>query len=382
MVELAIFKIVGLASCGYGLFQTWRLSPKQRVKTKLLEIFRKGELCAVKKYDKKEVRIYPKIHSVRQRGQSIEAVFTLLDGIDPAKVHKFHWLFKQKFGEKTELEGTTKKFVLTINPKQIEAYQYKFIGSDLKLPIYVGMSREGIEFYDMVDYPHLLIAGETGSGKSTQLRSIITTLIKSNLNLELYMADLKRSEFHLFKNIAEVVVDSASLKKMLKKLKKEMVRRGNLLDTAEVAHVDDLQDKISYIILCIDEVALLKKEKECMEIIEEISAIGRALGVFLILSMQRPDMEVLNGKLKNNLTVRMAFRHSDEINSRITLGSGEAAHIQQSEKGKMMFKLDGIKAVRAPHLTLDKAKTLLQPYKRTEALTEALEDEQLFGVLE
>lgn len=83
-----------------------------------------------------------------------------------------------------------------------------------------------------------------------------------------------------------------------------------------------------------------------MDGIEEISTIGRALGVYLILSMQRPDADVLDGKLKNNLTVRMAFRHADEINSRITIGSGEAAEIKQSEKGRMVLKLDGASLYR------------------------------------
>lgn len=141
-----------------------------------------------------------------------------------------------------------------------------------------------------------------------------------------------------------------------------------MLDREGLANIDDLpeQERPPYIVLAIDEVALLKKERDLMDGIEEISAIGRALGVFLILSMQRPDSDVLDGKLKNNLTVRMAFRHSDEINSRITLGSGEAADIQQSQKGRMVLKLDGLTTVQGPYLDLPKAKALLEPYKRAE----------------
>ena len=187
--------------------------------------------------------------------------------------------------------------------------------------------------------------------------------------MELYCADLKRSEFHLFKSVArQVVVEAPQLHQIVLKIRKEMRRRGDVLDRAGLANIDDLPagERPSYIVLAIDEVALLKKEKDIMEGIEEISAIGRALGVFLILSMQRPDSDVLDGKLKNNLTVRMAFRHSDEINSRITLGSGEAADIQQSQKGRMILKLDGLKPVQGPYLDIPKAKTLLEPYKRSE----------------
>src|SRR5690606_15887046 len=115
-----------------------------------------------------------------------------------------------------------------------------------------------------------------------------------------------------------------------------------------------------------DEVALLKKEKDIMELIEAISAIGRALGVLLILSMQRPDADVLDGKIKNNLTVRMALRHADGINSRITLGSEEAATIAQSQKGRFYMALDCLKQVQAPLLSVPDAKELLAAHKRIE----------------
>ncbi|MGO4374741.1 hypothetical protein AB4Z21_29115, partial [Paenibacillus sp. MCAF20] len=186
-------------------------------------------------------------------------------------------------------------------------------------------------------------------------------------------ADLKRSEFHVFRDIAKSVdIESTQLYKTLLKLRKELRKRGDLLDAAGMANINDLPEKERppYIVLAIDEVSLLKKEKDIMEIIEEISAIGRALGVFLILSLQRPDADVLDGKLKNNLTVRMAFRHSDEINSRISIGSGEAAGIKQSEKGLMVHKLDGIRYVQAPHLKVEAAKKLLAPFKAAGAITQ------------
>ena len=107
-------------------------------------------------------------------------------------------------------------------------------------------------------------------------------------------------------------------------------------------------------------VALLKKEKEIMRILEDVTAIGRALSTFAVLSLQRPDAEVLNGKLKQNLTVRMAFKHADGINSRITLGCEGAEDIKASESGLMLYKRDGIKRVQSPFLSLMEAKKLLK----------------------
>lgn len=114
--------------------------------------------------------------------------------------------------------------------------------------------------------------------------------------------------------------------------------------------------------------------------IEDISTIGRALGVFLILSMQRPSREVLDGKLKQNLTVRMAFQHADEINSRITIGTGGAEKLE--EPGQMIFKGSReMETVQGPFLTLDRAREILSPSRKKvteesalETLVEAVEE--------
>ncbi|WP_212958592.1 FtsK/SpoIIIE domain-containing protein [Paenibacillus albilobatus] len=275
-----------------------------------------------------------------------------------------------------------KTFVMQVYSTSVQPFGYDYEQIDqciekLRLPIYVGRSRSGDVVYDMVDHPHLLIAGETGSGKSVALRSVLTTLIRSLSDLELYCADMKRSEFHLFRGIArDVVMDAAGLHRIVLKLRRELRQRGDLLDRYEVAHVDDLPewDRPPYIVLAVDEVALLKKERDIMDGIEEISTIGRALGMFLVLSMQRPDADVLDGKLKNNLTVRMAFRHADEINSRITIDSGEAAAIKQSEKGRMVFKLDGCRYVQGPHLDLKDAYEMLAPYRKHSPIEEENDD--------
>lgn len=120
-----------------------------------------------------------------------------------------------------------------------------------------------------------------------------------------------------------------------------------------------------------------------MATIEKISAVGRALGVFLMLSMQRPDAKVLDGKLKLNMTVRMGFKCDSTINSNI-MGTPGSEHMEQS--GQMILKLNGLKKVQAPYLELSKAKQIVEPYrvpKDDMALQNTpQEDIKLFGVLE
>jgi DNA segregation ATPase FtsK/SpoIIIE, S-DNA-T family len=250
--------------------------------------------------------------------------------------------------------------------------------------------------YDMVKYPHLLIAGETGSGKSTQLRSILPTLIQSlpPEQLQLFLCDLKRSEFHIFRYVEHVqglFVSPDEIMPMLMYLEKVMKERGDLLDHHEVAHIDDLKEQLPYIVLCIDEVALLKKEKKLMGIVEDISAIGRALGVFLILSLQRPDRDVLDGKLKNNLTVRMGFRCADLINSRII---GTPGSEKLKVDGRMLLKTPkhDLTEIQAPYVTIEGAKTILEGHRypkrkkpkfgQSEGNEDIIDMESIFEVLD
>jgi S-DNA-T family DNA segregation ATPase FtsK/SpoIIIE len=252
-----------------------------------------------------------------------------------------------------------------------EYERYTSLFKSLKLPILTGIDVHGNIFtYDMVDNPHLLIAGETGSGKSTQVRSVLTSIIQtlSPERIELYLCDLKRSEFFLFKNIEHVkgVYHSArEMLPMLQYLQLEMQKRGNQLNQHERSHVDDLPDPPPYILLCIDEVALLQDEKEIMKLVEEISAIERALGVFLILSMQRSDSKILDGKLKNNLTVRMGFKCADLINSRII---GTPGSEKLTVKGRMLLKLpiySKLIEIQAPYLSVESAKKILESISLT-----------------
>lgn len=321
-------------------------------------------------YKGKAYRVQPVVKSARMYLDRREATFMLPVGSDPQEVFKKSWIFQQVFGLEAELSLIdARTIMMSIYTTSIQSFVYNAEEIDQslgmnRLPVYVGKDRHGDVVYDMVEHPHLLVAGETGSGKSAALRSILTTLIRNVDNLDLYCADLKRSEFHLFKGIAQAVVyETHEVLALVIMLRLEMKRRGDILEAAGVAHIDDLEEPINYIILAVDEVALLKKEKDIMQGIEEISTIGRALGVFLVLSMQRPDAQVLDGKLKQNLTVRMALKHADGINSRITIDSVDAANIKDSEKGRMVLKLDGLKYVQGPNLGLSEAKELLKGCK-------------------
>lgn len=350
---------------------------KHKAKQELQKAFKLGEMGITYSYGNTSGLIYPKIHAAALTKDALEYVFTIPTGMDPKELHRKSYCFKQVFGEQIKLKGETKKFILTVYFSSLPSLirynlnQFQERIKTMKLPIICGLNMQAEPIaYDMTLHPHLLIAGETGSGKSTQLRTILTALIETKADqMELYLCDLKRSEFHLFKgkkSVKNVSVSPLEILPILEHIRGELRRRGDLLDQHELAHIDDLTNPPPYIVLCIDEVALLKKERDIMDLLEEISAIGRALGVFLILSMQRPDSKLLEGALKNNLTVRMGFKCADLINARVI---GTPGSEKLNGDGRMLLKLDGVNnmsEIQAPYLSIEAAKNILEGYKSFE----------------
>ncbi|MDF2605883.1 MAG: ftsK/SpoIIIE family protein [Bacillales bacterium] len=381
-----------------------------KIRKKVMEVFKAGDIRIKLESNKSKPKDkttpnkykYPKIHSIKVNDKQTTINFTIPNGFNPDKVHDKIYCFKQVFpGKKIKLEGDTKKFKLKIADATtvFKNYDYKYhefspLLCGHNLPIICGKDEDGNYFiYDMVHNPHLIIAGETGSGKSSQVRSILSTIFKflKPEQLEAYLCDLKRSEFHLFRNIKHVKKYAKTiheLKPLLGKISEEMKRRGDLFDEAEVDSILSYNkvsdDKLSFILVVIDEVALLQKEEDLMSVVEEISTIGRSLGVFLILSMQRPDYKVLDGKLKQNCTVRMGFKAADAINSNI-VGTPGSEDLEVS--GRFLLKLTGLTEFQAPYLELDDAKQLLEPLKcksaKAKKSKEITEQEKLdlFGVL-
>jgi DNA segregation ATPase FtsK/SpoIIIE, S-DNA-T family len=357
---------------------------KKRVhKKKLKNAFSIAGLFYATKWNNQTVRQFPKILDVRVKEDKTVFVFRLPHGVDPNELKKKEFVFRSMFGELLEFKGTN-PISLTIYHKTHNgeyAYNYeelKKVMEKYNLPIIAGKDINGKFYcYDMTINPHLLIAGETGSGKSVMLRTILTSLIQHfrNGGLQLHLADLKRSEFHLFRHVdivKAVMTEKEHVIKCINWFHKQLKIRGDLLDAYELSHIDEYNKlkgvgKQDYLVLCIDEFSILRNEQRAIEKLVDISSLGRALGVYLILSTQRPDRQIVDGLMKANLTVRYAFRHADKINSRITLGEGvkeDASSIDESEKGRFYMRFSGCHLLQSPYLTTEKAKEILEKYKQ------------------
>ncbi|MGG3623881.1 FtsK/SpoIIIE domain-containing protein [Bacillus gobiensis] len=350
-------------------FRTLHAKEQLRYAFKAAELYQQKSLSNGKYHYR-----YPKIHDVQITDSYTRYVFTLLNGINPKDVKKKEYVFQQVFGRNIELKGDLKRYVLYVYNKEMKSdvkYQTAMLSGleRHKLPILCGADRYGkMVSYDMTENPHILIGGRTGWGKSTQLRQLLTTLIltKTPDELEIYLGDAKKAEFHLFRNIAHVktnVVQEKDIVNMVNYIKGELDERTNLLDVFEVEHIDKLPEdqRRPYIVLCVDEFVKLRKSEEIMDQLIDITSLGRALGIFVILSMQRPIAKIIDTTVRANLNVSMGFRVRDTTESRVlnTLGS-EKLRV----KGRFLMDVDGdLQELQAPLLTLEEAKRLLEPYR-------------------
>lgn len=204
-----------------------------------------------------------------------------------------------------------------------------------------GHSMHGCVEIPLNIYPHILIGGSTGSGKTLLLKVLLYQAIQSDYHV--LIADFKGGvDFSKeWKNRCIFIEDIPSLIGQLNKILIELEVRKKLLVEAECENIDELNQledfNLKRIIFACDELAELfdtagmdKEQKEQKKKIEgmiaTIARLGRAFGIHLILSTQRPDADIVPGQIKNNIPYRICGR-ADSILSRIILDNTDAAEI-------------------------------------------------------
>lgn len=210
---------------------------------------------------------------------------------------------------------------------------------------------------DLDKAPHFLIAGQTGSGKSACLNSLIVSLLykTSPEDVRLILIDPKRVEFPRYRGMPHmlfenVITDSRDAIKSLKWATKEMDRRYSVLGKYNCSKISEYNalpevksgkiNKLPHIIIIIDELASLMQSSksagnEIEGLISSIVALARAAGLHLIVATQRPSIDVITGTIKANLGSRIALRVADANNSRIIIDENGAEAL--AGDGDMLF---------------------------------------------
>ncbi len=195
---------------------------------------------------------------------------------------------------------------------------------------------------DLTEFPHMLVAGTTGSGKSVYNNSVIMSLLMRNRpeDLKLIMVDPKQVEFMMYEDIPHllcpIITDPKEAKVAIEKLVDEMERRNGIIRKAGVKKLSEYNrfakengyETLPYIIFVVDEFAdLMLTCKGLDELIARLAAKSRSAGIHLIICTQRPSVDVISGTIKANIIVRVALSVSSPTDSMTVLGEGGAENL-------------------------------------------------------
>lgn len=212
-----------------------------------------------------------------------------------------------------------------------------FLKNPLPLSFPLGRDVKGeVILTDLTEMPHLLVAGATGTGKSVCLHSILSSFLIKNSpeTLRLILIDPKRVEMSRYNGIphllTSVITDNKKVIPVFRWIVQEMERRYELLAYNHSRDIESYNRKIiekeneeimPYIVVIIDELAdlMIYYGRDLESFIVRIAQMARATGIHLVVSTQRPSVEVITGLIKANITHRVAFQVASQIDSRTIL---------------------------------------------------------------
>jgi len=223
-----------------------------------------------------------------------------------------------------------------------------------EIPIGIGVNIIGVpKVLDLVKMPHLLVAGQTGSGKSVGLNSIILSILytKTPQEVRLVLVDPKRVEMVSYKDspflYRSIINDPSDAVETFKSLITEMENRYKILMENGVRNIVSYNmipgiKKMPYIVTIVDEMAdlMMTAGKELEQYIVRLAQLSRAVGIHLVLATQKPKAEIVTGLIKSNIPGRIAFAVTSNMDSRIILDCGGAEKLVG--RGDLLMTYPGI----------------------------------------
>ncbi len=200
-------------------------------------------------------------------------------------------------------------------------------------------------FLNLSELPHVLIAGQTGAGKSSSINSIVTSLlVRTNPDeVKMVMVDPKRVELGQYNNVphllTKVITNPKKAVDALGWAVSEMDRRYDLLADSQVRDINGYHekydaglldeekfDRFPYIVVFIDELndLMMVAGREVESAIVRLAQMARAIGIHLVVATQRPSVDVITGVMKANIPSRLAFSVASTTDSRVILDQSGA----------------------------------------------------------
>jgi S-DNA-T family DNA segregation ATPase FtsK/SpoIIIE len=247
-----------------------------------------------------------------------------------------------------------------------------------RLPLVLGKDVGGKDLVaDLAEMPHLLIAGATGAGKTVCMNSVLAGLLMARTpdEMRLMLVDPKIVEFSVYNSLPHLVVPVITdpkkvalglrwaINEMENRYKlfaragvrniegynnREIARQGDLFGEASGGKDGEPPERVPYIVIVIDELAdlMLADQAEIENCVARLAQLSRAVGIHMILSTQRPSVNVITGTIKANFPARIAFQVAQKVDSRTILDSVGAEKLLG--RGDMLFLPPGSsKLIRA-----------------------------------
>lgn len=201
---------------------------------------------------------------------------------------------------------------------------------------------------DLAKMPHMMIAGQTGSGKSVMINTVLTSLLYRNSpsDLKLILVDPKQVELAPYEDmphlLTPVINEPEKCISALKWAVAEMERRYKELATARKRNIKEYNaikqgEAMPYIVIVIDELAdlMMMAARDVEALIVRIAQKARAVGIHLVLATQRPSVDVITGLIKANVPARIAFTTASQVDSRTIIDQVGAEKLLG--QGDMLF---------------------------------------------
>lgn len=235
-----------------------------------------------------------------------------------------------------------------------------------------------IHSVDLDNYPHVLVAGTSGGGKSNMVNNLICQLTMFNTpdELRLILVDLKRVEFTFYKNLPHllnpfdedrpIIIDAESTVNALQYLYEELERRTDLFEGKAKKLSEWNQQypdqRLPRLMMVIDEWSVLvlgrdedgkRIAKAITNLTTKITSLGRAVGIHLMIATQRPDARVLDPLIRMNMSLTIAGSVPTRFQSQAITGTGDAAKLD-AHPGRMLYMVGpSVTHLQTPHCTND-----------------------------